>query len=89
MHWVVDQALWPGGRVYLRKVESRISWKIILSRWLHWIIGSKEIHAGLLAGLENGALRPIVGKEIPLAEAGRAHKEILEPGAFGKIVLVS
>ena len=49
----------------------------------------KEIHAGLLAGLENGALRPIVGKEIPLAEAGRAHKEILEPGAFGKIVLVS
>ena len=49
----------------------------------------KEIHAGILAGLENGALRPIVGKEIPLAEAGRAHKEILEPGAFGKIVLVS
>ena len=49
----------------------------------------KEIHAGLLAGLENGALRPIVGKEIPLAEAARAHKEILEPGAFGKIVLIS
>lgn len=49
----------------------------------------KEIHAGLLAGLENGTLRPIVGKELPLAEAPRAHKEILEPGAFGKIVLVS
>jgi NADPH2:quinone reductase len=49
----------------------------------------KEIHAGLLAGLENGTLRPIVGKELPLAEAARAHKEILEPGAFGKIVVVS
>jgi NADPH:quinone reductase len=47
-----------------------------------------EIHAGLIAGLENGTLRPIVGKELPLAQAGRAHKEILEPGAAGKIVLV-
>jgi len=49
----------------------------------------KEIHAGLFAGLANGTLRPVVGKEIPLAEAARAHKEILEPGAAGKIVLTS
>jgi NADPH2:quinone reductase len=48
----------------------------------------KEIHAGLIAGLENGTLRPVVGKELPLAEAARAHKEILEPGAAGKIVLI-
>ncbi len=47
-----------------------------------------EIHAGLIAGLENGTLRPVVGKEMPLAEAARAHKEILEPGAAGKIVLI-
>jgi len=47
----------------------------------------KEIHAGLIAGLENGTLHPVVGKELPLAEAARAHKEILEPGAAGKIVL--
>jgi len=47
-----------------------------------------QIHAGIFAGLENGTLRPIVGKELPLAEAARAHKEILEPGAAGKIVLV-
>jgi len=47
-----------------------------------------EIHAGLIAGLENGSLRPVVGKEMPLAEAARAHKEILEPGAAGKIVLI-
>ena len=47
-----------------------------------------EIQAGLMAGLANGTLRPIVGKELPLAEAARAHREILEPGAFGKIVLL-
>jgi len=47
-----------------------------------------EIHAGLIAGLENGTLHPVVDKEMPLAEAARAHKEILEPGAAGKIVLV-
>lgn len=47
-----------------------------------------EIHAGVIAGLENGTLRPVVAKEMPLAEAVRAHKEILEPGAAGKIVLI-
>jgi NADPH:quinone reductase len=47
-----------------------------------------DIHAGLFAGLENGTLRPVVGKVWPLAEAARAHKEILEPGSAGKIVLV-
>jgi NADPH2:quinone reductase len=47
-----------------------------------------EIHAGLIAGLENGTLRPVVAKEMPLAEAVRAHKEVLEPGAAGKIVLM-
>lgn len=47
-----------------------------------------EIHAAIAAGLENGTLRPIVGKEIPLKEAARAHQDVLAPGAFGKIVLV-
>src|SRR5260370_6339270 len=37
-----------------------------------------EIHAGLIAGLENGTLRPIVGKELPLSAAARAHNELLE-----------
>jgi NADPH2:quinone reductase len=47
-----------------------------------------DIHAGIFAGLENGSLRPVVGKELPLADASRAHKEILEPGSAGKIVLI-
>jgi NADPH2:quinone reductase len=49
---------------------------------------ASSIHAALLAGLENGTLRPVVGKEMPLAEAPRAHREIMEPGAYGKIVLI-
>jgi len=47
-----------------------------------------DIYAGLFAGLENGTLRPVVGKELPLAEAARSHEEILKPGTAGKIVLI-
>jgi len=47
-----------------------------------------RIHAALGAGLENKTLRPVIGQEIPLAEAARAHKAVMESGAYGKIVLV-
>jgi NADPH2:quinone reductase len=47
-----------------------------------------SIHAALVAGLENGTLRPVVGKEFPLAEAAQAHRAIMEPGAVGKIVML-
>ena len=47
-----------------------------------------EIHSGLVAGLRNGTLTPIVGRELPLADAGKAHEAVMEPGALGKIVLV-
>jgi NADPH:quinone reductase len=46
-----------------------------------------SIHAALVAGLENRTLRPVVGKEFPLAEAAKAHRAVMEPGAVGKIVL--
>jgi NADPH:quinone reductase len=46
------------------------------------------IHAALGAGLENGTLRPIIRKELPLAEAVQGHKSVMEPGASGKIVLI-
>jgi NADPH2:quinone reductase len=49
---------------------------------------SREIHAGLVAGLENGTLNPVIGKEFPLADAVKAHAAVMEPGAYGKIVLV-
>jgi NADPH:quinone reductase len=44
-------------------------------------------HAALVAGLENGTLRPVIGKEFPLAEAAEAHRAVTEPGAVGKIIL--
>src|SRR5262252_2084783 len=47
-----------------------------------------SIHAALVEGLENGALRPVIGKEFPLAEAAQAHQAVMELGALGKIVLV-
>ena len=45
------------------------------------------IHAGLVAGLETGTLKPVIGQELPLDEAPRAHVAVMESGAQGKIVL--
>jgi NADPH2:quinone reductase len=47
----------------------------------------QSIHAALVAGLENGTLRPVIGKEFPLGEAAQAHRAIMQPGSLGKIVL--
>jgi NADPH2:quinone reductase len=47
-----------------------------------------ELHAGIIAGLENGTLRPVVGTELPLEQAAAAHKQVMDKGAFGKIVLL-
>jgi NADPH2:quinone reductase len=47
-----------------------------------------SIHAALGAGFTQGTLKPVVGKELPLREAPRAHEEVLAPGAYGKIVLI-
>jgi NADPH2:quinone reductase len=47
-----------------------------------------SVYAGLCAGLENGALRPVVGREFPLADAAQAHQAVMAPGALGKIVLL-
>jgi NADPH2:quinone reductase len=46
-----------------------------------------EIHAAITAGLADGTLNPVVGREMPLADAARAHEAVMEPGAHGKIVL--
>jgi len=71
-----------------RDIMSRRASVLAFTLWATPPAEVTEIHAGLIAGLENGTLRPCVGKQLPLAEATRAHKEILEPGAAGKIVLV-
>jgi NADPH2:quinone reductase len=47
-----------------------------------------RIGAALAAGLENGTLNPVVGREFPLKEAVQAHEAVLAPGALGKIALI-
>jgi NADPH2:quinone reductase len=47
-----------------------------------------RIFARLDAGLSAGYLRPVVGRELPLAEAAEAHRAVLASGAAGKIVLI-
>jgi NADPH2:quinone reductase len=39
------------------------------------------------AGLAAGVLRPVVGRELPLASAEEAHRAVMAPGSRGKIVL--
>ena len=47
-----------------------------------------SIHAAIHAGLENDTLRPVIGQEMPLSDAPRAHRGIIEVSALGKIVLL-
>jgi len=47
-----------------------------------------SLHAAIGAGLATGVLKPVVGTEIPLREAAKAHVQVLAPGAYGKIVLI-
>ena len=47
-----------------------------------------SIHAALMAELEDSTLRPVVWEEAPLKDAPQAHRAVMEPGAFGKIVLL-
>ena len=37
---------------------------------------------------KDDTLRPIVGREFSLAQAALAHRAVMEPGAYGKIVLI-
>jgi NADPH:quinone reductase len=49
----------------------------------------RRAYAGLAEGLANGTLKPVISAELPLADAPKAHRKVLEPGAHGKIVLTS
>jgi NADPH2:quinone reductase len=47
-----------------------------------------SMHAAFVEGLSNGTLRPVVSRELPLAEAAAAHHAVIEASTFGKIVLI-
>ena len=44
--------------------------------------------AAVDAGLQSGVLKPVVGRELPLEDAPRAHSLLMERPALGKLVLV-
>lgn len=48
----------------------------------------RRAYVAIGAGLDNGSLKPLIGRELPLGEAARAHREVMEPGSAGKIVLL-
>ncbi|MBI3928898.1 MAG: NADPH:quinone reductase [Armatimonadetes bacterium] len=78
------------GRVEIdpRKTMTRDADVRGMSLWNASDADLRSIRAALGAGLESGVLRPLVGRRLPLAEASRAHRLVLEPGALGKIVLI-
>jgi NADPH2:quinone reductase len=89
----------PGGRVVVigNRGEATINPRDLMLRdaaiygMLLWNISANDAqaaHAAIVAGLENGTLRPVVGTELPLADAAEAHRKVMEPGAYGKIVLI-
>jgi NADPH2:quinone reductase len=89
----------PGGRIVIvgnrgrieidpRKAMGRDASVLGMSMWNIPADDLVRIHAGLVAGLETGVLAPVIAAELSLADAPRAHRMIMEPGAKGKIVLV-
>ena len=48
----------------------------------------EEIHAAIYQGLEQGYIKPVVGKSYPLNEAPIAHRDVIDNKAFGKNVLI-
>ncbi len=45
-------------------------------------------HEAIYAGLEQGILKPVIAEKLPLAEAPKAHEQVMKNGKIGKIVLL-
>jgi NADPH2:quinone reductase len=57
-----------------------------------WLVSDAEratISAALVAGLEAGSLKPVIGREFPLGDAPKAHAAVMAAGHGGKIVLIT
>ncbi|MEW6321898.1 MAG: NADPH:quinone reductase [Acidobacteriota bacterium] len=92
-------AIAPGGRIVIvgnrgrieidpRRAMGKEAAILGMSFWNTPADELARIHRGIGAGLELGWLTPVVGTELPLGEAARAHRLIMESGARGKIVLI-
>jgi len=90
----------PGGRVVIignrgrveidaRKIMMKDVSVFGLALWGTSAEDMRRAHAAIIAGLETGALNPVVGTEMPLRDAAKAHQQVMAPGATGKIVLLA
>jgi len=89
----------PGGRIVIignrgrieidpRKIMTKDAAVFGMALWGVPADEIRRAHEAIVAGLESGALSPVVGTEMPLADAAKAHVKVMEPGARGKIVLI-
>lgn len=46
------------------------------------------IHTAIFTALSTGAIRPIIRTTMPLGQAADAHRLVMEPGSYGKIILL-
>ncbi|MGE0439269.1 MAG: NADPH:quinone reductase [Gemmatimonadales bacterium] len=58
-----------------------------LSMWNATMDDLAPVYAELVQGLEQGVLVPVIRQEWSFDEAPRAHDEVMNQGAYGKIVL--
>lgn len=89
----------PRGRIVIvgSRGDVQISPRLIMSQnaivtgltlWTATDDELRRAYAGVTEGLANGTLTPVIGTELPLEDAPNAHRQVLEPGAHGKIVLI-
>lgn len=88
----------PGGRVVIIGNRGRVEIdprqmmvkESTVTGVTYWGAGGAAVQhaiAHVSAGFKDGALTPIVGAELPLADAAKAHERVMQSGAKGKIVL--
>jgi NADPH2:quinone reductase len=77
------------GRIEIdpRKTMSKDTSILGMSLWNLTIEELSLIYTDIVAGLEQGVLVPVIGQELPLADAPRAHDAVISAGAYGKIIL--
>jgi NADPH:quinone reductase len=78
------------GRIEIdpRKIMAK---HVVVTGLALWGLTAEEVtrgHEAIGLALSSGALRPVVGSELPLSEAAEAHRRVMAPGARGKIVLL-
>jgi NADPH:quinone reductase len=95
----VQGALAPGGRVVVigSRGEVRITPRDLMQRDAQ-VLGMslmnasppeiEALHRRIQTGLERRELRPVVRETLALAEAAVAHERVMEPGAYGTVVLL-